>query len=213
MVLVIVNLASLVFLVLFKPVPLVVQEMEFVYLLEIKWLVYVILDSQVMTVLKKLVQMIAQEMEIVLTEFVLVTMDGVVMIVDLVALEWVKIVMEMENVSPVHAIVILVGLVMVVKSKLVYMIVHNTDIATTVLAFVNKDSEEQIAPSLQNHNHVNVLFIVFELALNNVTMCMSPKVQDLRTSVTENVLNNVFPFAWLEKCQAIQMILYLSKKI
>jgi len=117
MVLVIVNLASLVFLVLFKPVPLVVQEMEFVYLLEIKWLVYVILDSQVMTVLKKLVQMIAQEMEIVLTEFVLVTMDGVVMIVDLVALEWVKIVMEMENVSPVHAIVILVGLVMVVKIK------------------------------------------------------------------------------------------------
>jgi len=90
------------------------QEMESVSQLELKWLVNVMLDSMDMIVPRNHVQVIALETENASTEFALVIMVGVVMIVLLVALDMDKDVVETENVLKDNAIVTLVGLVMVV---------------------------------------------------------------------------------------------------
>jgi len=109
-----VNLDLLEFHVLYLLVHHLVQEVEVVYQLELKWLVNVTLDLLDMIVLKKLVQMVALEMEIVLMVFVHVIMVGEEMIVPLVVLDMVKDVVEMENVLKDNAIVILGGLGMAV---------------------------------------------------------------------------------------------------
>jgi len=92
------------------------------------------------------------------------------------------------------------------------MIAHNTDIATMVHVFAKRDIVEEIVLSLQNHNHANVLFIVFVVVFNNAPKFMRPKVQDHHMNVTQNAHKNVFHSVLLEKCLTIQELdLYLSK--
>jgi len=98
------------FLVLFLLAHLHAQEMEFVSQLELKWLVNVMLDTLDMIAQKKLVQVIVQEMETASTEFALVKMVGVVMIVLLVAQDMDNDAVETENVLKDNAIATLVGL-------------------------------------------------------------------------------------------------------
>jgi hypothetical protein len=163
--------------------------------------VNVMLDSVDMIVQQKLVQVIVQEMEIVSMEFVLVKMVGVVKIVPLVAQVTDKDVVEMENVLKDNVIVILDGLVMDVILKHVFMIVHNTDIAVMELVFAKKDIVVVIVHFLLNHNHVNVLFIVFVDVFNNVPKFMKAKVLDHHMNVIPNVHKHVFHYVLLEKCQ------------
>jgi len=108
------NQVSQDFLVLFLLAHLHAQEMEFVSQLELKWLANVILDTLDTIAQKKHAQVIVQEMETASTEFALVIMVGVVMIVLLVAQDMDKDAVEMENALKDHVIATLVGLDMAV---------------------------------------------------------------------------------------------------
>jgi len=198
-----VNQVSQEFLVHFLHVHLHVLEMEDVYLLELKWDVNVMKDLKDMIVQKKLVQMNVLVMENVLMEFVLVKMVGGVMIVLHVVLDMVKDVVEMENVLKDNVIVIQDGVVMRVISEHVFMIAHNMDIAIMEHVYVKKDTVEEIVHFHQNHNHVNVRFIVFVVVFNNAQKFMKLKVLDHHMNVTQNVHKNVFHFVLQEKCQKV----------
>jgi len=202
------NQDSQVFLVLSQLVHHLVLEMDDAFQLELKWHANVILDLKDMIALRKHAQVIAQHTENALTEFAHAIMVGEEMIVHLDALDTDKDVVETENVLRVNVIVTLVGLVMVVILELVSMIAHNTDIAAMEHVFAKRDTEEEIVPSLQNHNPANVLFIASEVVFNNALKFMKLKVLDHPMNVTLNAHKNVFHFALLEKC-LMELDLYL----
>jgi len=109
-----VNQDSQEFLVHFLHAHHLVQEMEDVYQLELKWLVNVMQDLKDMIALRKFVQMIALHMEIVLREFAHVPMVGEEVIVPHVVQVMVKDAVEMENVLKGNVIATQDGQAMVV---------------------------------------------------------------------------------------------------
>jgi len=197
------NLASLEFLAHSQLAHHHALEMEDVSQLVLKWPVNVTHNTKVMIVQRKHAQVIVQDMVNALMEFALVKMVGEEVIVPQDAQDMDKDVVVMENVLKANVIATLDGLVMDVILEHVFMIVHNTDIAATVLVSAKKDTEEEIVHYPQNHNHANVQFIAFVVVFNNAPKSMKHKVQDHHMNVTVNVPKNVFHFALLEKCLKI----------
>jgi hypothetical protein len=139
----------------------------------------------------------AQIMECVLMVYVLVKMDGVVLIAVICALEMVNIAMEMENVWKESATAVLDGPAMRVISTHASTTALDTVTVSTERVFVNKATVGEIAASPPT-NPVSVLFTVFVAASLSVRVCTKHKALDLRMSATQNALRLVSHSVLLE---------------